>query len=470
MSKNFSYYTSSRYCRSCSAAFLFVLAFAFGARVLNASDAREPPRPKFEVLDLVIDRQLFEDICLLLLLSQEEREMIEPSFEEYLAKAAEVDAAAYQRALDAGWREILEIEEQADGIEDEDWDRAQQLYRSYKREFVLGRRIGDALLEEWLIGLASSLELEADQIGTVQRLIRRVYFFRQYSGNRYHDFSHPINLLDLAQKASKPGGELAKLGGSKSTEKLRNDTREPAALDAEESTAKGALQEILLNYELRLDDYLAEHFAKKRRVPSASKKAAISSDDPKWKLHEKRVAHDWSERHEFFASAADQIAELLGKTIDPGLKDKWQDRVNRELCPELTAQRWPDVMVSWLEMRSDHTDAQLDEAHLLQAEYQVKHKELVRAAVDLGIRCMKRYGRVRGTESAVLRYAKKQLALYRLSVRTIRRLESRLEPPQIAALRDKIKNSIPYSLGPPIATSALTKLEVLDEYFAGLDN
>lgn len=448
----------------CTAAFFVVAAFATGAGVLNASLTAEPPHIDYEVLDLVVDRQFFEEICQFLLLSEEEQEMIEPSFEEYLAKAAEVDAASYQRVLDAGWREILELEER----EEEDWDRAQELYRSYMKENVLGKRAGDALLDEWLSALASSLELDSAQMGTVRRLIRRVYYFRQFGGNRHHDFSHPINLLDLVQRASRPGGELAGLVGSATTEKPRDDIHERGAKDAEHSPPQEAIQEILHDYELRLDDYLARHFAKKRRVPPPSKKVAITSDDPEWKLHENRVARSWSERHDLFASAADQISEVLGQTSGLEIKDRWQDRVNRELCPELTAERWPDAMVKWLEMRNDHTEAQLDAARLLLAEYQMQRNKLVRAASDLGIRCMRRYGRVRGTESAVLRYAKKQLEVYRLSVRTIRRLVSHLEPPQIAALRNEIKRRIPYSLGPPIATSALVELEALDEYFAGL--
>lgn len=466
MSNNLSFHVSrNRYGRPCSAASLVVAALVIGVRVANASITSEPPHLDFEVLDLVVDRQLFGEICQLLVLGEKEREMVEPSFEEYLAKAAEVDAASYQRVLDAGWREILELEER----EEEDWDRAQELYRSYKKESVLGKRAGDALLEEWLTALASSLELDSGQMGTVRRLIRRVHYFRQFGGNRHHDFSHPINLLDLVQRASRPGGELAGPVGSATTEKPRDDDiHDRGAKDAEHSPPQEAIQEILQHYELRLDDYLAPHFAKKRRVPPPSKKVVITSDDPEWKLHEKRVARSWSERHDLFASAADQISEVLGQTSGLEMKERWQDRVDRELCPELTAERWPDAMVKWLEMRNDHTEAQLDAARLLLAEYQVKRNNLVRAARDLGIRCMRRYGRVRGTESAVLRYAKKQLEVYRLSVRTIRRLESHLEPPQIAALRNEIKRRIPYSLGPPIATSALVELEALDEYFAGL--
>lgn len=439
--------------------------------------------PGFEVLDVVVDRRIFEEIRGALQLDDVQHVVVDALFEDYFKAAKELDTETYRRAYEAGWEEVLSLEAEAQRTGKElPWDRVQELRFSYMTEFMGGRRRSDLLLNQWFEELQGILNISDDRFAPIPRLVRRLNYMRFSENNRFGDLNHPIDLFVVIEQASQPDGELH----AAMVENAREASPDPTVLsNAANGTVavtrddvnekhrrfRSALAEVMEEYELSLDQLIRESMTKARQSPRRSQPVRITPVDPQWDSIVKAQLRSWKKRYRVFSTPAARIGGLVEEFVSEQAKQEWQDRLDRLLSPELTAERWPDRMVDWLKAQPGYTSEQLATTEELYAVYRAQRRNLVRTAIKAGIRAKKRYIWPEGTEPLQLAFATRKLKIHRLSASIVRQLRSLLDSRLRTALDRQLLGRAgahsPSLFGPPIDTSALRALGAFEKYQTG---
>ncbi|MDY7108976.1 MAG: hypothetical protein SYC29_10110 [Planctomycetota bacterium] len=377
-------------------------------------------RPPFRTLDLVVDPELFEEICDLLLLTADQKAAARESFEIYFAQARQLDEELTERVLDAGMRESRGLTAAAQRTgEPPPREKIDALYQHWHEVFVKGVRQGDSLLNQWLEDLKAVLE--EDQLAhfaPVQRLIRRRAFCRFPEQAAWGNFRVMLDLHELLAEAGKEGEELAWL--------------QPPAGEAPEDEpesvreARRQFEAILTAYEVRLDAIFLKKWRESRAHLQPSDRTVYTDEDAEGRRRIAQVIAKWRRRYDILNDAVEQIATLLETDRGREARQAWEDRFNAVFACDIHAERWPDRMLQWLENLPDETPEQVQQARVLYDDYLRRRRELRRKTVVAGVRVKERYLIPVGEEPLKVRYAQRLAALEELTARTIDRFRGML--------------------------------------------
>jgi hypothetical protein len=385
-------------------------------------------RPPFRALDLVIDPELFEEICELLVLTADQKTAARESFDLYHAQVRQLDEELTERVLDAGLRKSRQLEAAAYRTgEAPSREKLDTLYHQWHDAFVRGMREGDSLLNQWLEELKAVLE--EDQMAhfaAVPRLIRRRAFCQLPEQAAWGNFRVMMDLHELLAEASEEGEELAwlKAAPSESPEDVPEPVRE----------AREQFQAILTDYEVRLDAIFLEKWRESRAPLKPSDRTVITDEDAEGRRRIAQVITNWRRRYDILNDAVEQIAVLLETNHGLAARQAWKDRFNAVFACDIYAERWPDRMLQWLENLPDETPEQVQQAQVLYDEYLRRRRELRRQAVVAGVRVKERYLILVGEEPLKVRYAERLAALEKLTERTIKRFRGMLTNEQAERL------------------------------------
>jgi hypothetical protein len=385
-------------------------------------------RPPFRALDLIVEPELFEDICELLLLTADQKTAARESFDLYHAQVRQLDEELTERVLDAGLRESRQLEAAAYRAgEAPPGEKLDTLYHQWHDAFVKGMRQGDSLLNLWLEELKAVLE--EDQLAhfaPVPRLIRRRAFCQLPEQAAWGNFRVMMDLHELLAEASEEGGELAWLRPSPG--EPPEDMPEPIR------EARQQFQAILTDYEVRLDAIFLEKWRESRAPFKSSDETVITDEDAEGRRRIAQVITNWRRQYDILNDAVEQIAVLLETNRGPAARQAWEDRFNAIFACDIYAERWPDRMLQWLENLPDETAEQVGQAQILYEEYIRRRRELRRQAVAAGVRVKKRYLIPVGEEPLKVRYAERLAALEELTKRTLQRFRAMLTNEQAERL------------------------------------
>jgi hypothetical protein len=391
-----------------------------------------------------------------------------------------LDGQIHQRVLDAGAEDIMRLDQElqsllrrhrtAPGADDESTtkerefvERLQEVHYSINVARIKGLRESDALLDHTIRQLREEAHLEDDEVNALWRIVRRENLLRSRSGQKYRDFSRPLNLLEIVEEGSHPTDELSRL-------RLASEHRPSPGSPNDSERPADQLDKVLETYELQLDAVLLRVIARDRREPKRDEPVRLTPDDPEWRRQENEAAARWSQRYEVFSSASLAIHELLSTHVGTAAADSWQDRCARFLCPELTADRWMDQVDKWTDAQRDLTSDQVEFVKTLKQEYMDQKRTLLENAINAGIATMRKYARSEGSEEMHLTYARARMDLHRLSIRMIRKLKSVLTPSQYDRAKAEIMRAHPVSLGPYVTADALRMTNAHQEYWHPLDS
>ncbi|MBD3335178.1 MAG: hypothetical protein GF355_06645 [Candidatus Eisenbacteria bacterium] len=385
-------------------------------------------RPPFRTLDLVVDPDLFEEICELLLLTADQKAAARESFALYYAQVRQLDEELTERVLDAGLRESRQLEAAAYRAgEAPSRARIDTLYHQWHETYVKAVREGDSLLNQWLEELKAVLEEDQlAHLAPVPRLIRRRAFCHYPEQAVWGNFRVTMDLHALLAEASEEGEELAwlKAAPGESPEDVPEPVRE----------ARGQFQAIITDYEVRLDAIFLEKWRESRAHLKPSDRTLITDEEAEGRRRIAQVIAKWRRRYDILDDAVEQIAVLLETNRGLAARQAWEARFNAVFACDIYAERWPDRMLQWLENLPDETPEQLQQTQVLYEEYIRRRRELRRQAVVAGVRVRKRYLIPVGEEPLKVRYVKRLAALEELTARTIDRFRGMLTSDQAERL------------------------------------
>jgi hypothetical protein len=385
-------------------------------------------RPPFRTLDVVIDPELFEEICELLLLTADQEAAARDAFDLYYAQARQLDEELTERVLEAGLRESRELSVAASqGGEPPPPEKLELLHQQWHEAFVKAVREGDSLLNQWLEDLKAILE--EDQLAhfaPVPRLIRRRAFCHFPEQAAWGNFRVMMDLHELLAEASEGGEELAWLDPA--PDEPPEDVPEPVR------KARRQFEAIVTDYEVRLDAIFLEQWRESRASLNPSDRTLITDEDADGRRRLAQAVRDWRRRYDIRKDAVEQIAVLLEANVGLAARQAWEDRFNAVFACDIYSERWPDRMLQWLESLPDETPEQVQQARALYDEYLRQRRELRRQAVVAGVRVRKRYLIPVGEEPLKVRYGERLAALEELTERTIDRYRGMLTNEQAERL------------------------------------
>lgn len=426
-----------------------VLCIVLGMSAPTA--AQEKATPGFKILDLVVDREIFEAMSELLAMDEHQEALAAATFEAYFRAAKALDAEVKESVDDAGFRRFVELSREAyyKGLDRYPWDEMARLRREFHGEIVAGLKEADVLLNEWyeqLQELILSPE-QQNQFDRVRRMVRRLNAQRRRHGVARSDFRSGIDVFLLIEEASEDDGELA------TVVRRQGDGERPDEI----TKARAKLDEILEEYEIQLDQLLLEDLNWRRRQLGPKDGIKIDIDGPVGR----RLLRRWAREYALTASTVQQIADVVERAGNSEHRETWLDRFHRAFCPDLLSERWPDLMVEWLEERSDATDEQLEAVKALYNEYLIERRHAREAAVAAGVKAKRKHFSPQGDDPSQLRYARRKLFLKRLTALTVDRFRSLLAPEQVLYLDTELSQARIYRgwlLGPHVDAAALYKL------------
>lgn len=424
-----------------------VVCIALGT---TAPAAQDKAAPGFMILDLVVDRQIFESICELLAMDEGQAAQAAVFHEAYLRDAKTLDNQVKEGVDDAGFRRLVQLWKEAryKGLDAYPWDEMARLRRQYHKESVAGLEKADASLNEWydqLQELILSQEQRAYFDG-VPRLVRRLNAQRRHRIVAPSDFRGGIDVFVLVQEASKDDGELATIV------RMQDDGEQTDQM----TKARAELGEILDDYEILLDQLLLEDLNRRRKRLGSKDGIIIDSDGRAGR----RLIRQWAREYALTASTVEQIADVVERAGGPEHRETWLDRFHRAFCPALLAERWPDRMGQWLEERSDATDEQREAVKALYNEYLIQRRHARESAIAAGVNAKRKHFSAQGDNPSQLRYLRHKLRLKRLTGLTVDHFRSLLAPEQVWDLDAELSRARiyrPVLLGPHVDGAALQK-------------
>ena len=415
------------------------------AATTSAQQARPAANWSFYVLDLVITEPIFEEICDLLL-SQAQREHAADLHSKYLESAKALEQQAYEEMLDAGWREIEQLEEERRQfrllrkdlrLTPEERERAKRkheekidsLMTEPVRVSALAKREADKLLDRLLQDLTPILSDE--QLVVYERvpaMIRRLCYFHRGAGRAYQDFQHPIDLFDLLETAGTREEELLFM---------------PEFADPWSDTVEGIPEDLVVEiraalsaYETRFDRIMRARLQRLREIPDEDTKWTLDTDNPQDRREMKRIKDVVGSGFRALTDAVEQIGHSLSVHVNSDAATKWGQHFHSNLCPNLMRPHWADGMLDWLNMH-DPTEEQLAAAQSMYADYSQEKGSLIGKIIKARIMAKRR-----GSKGDNLRLAlsadEKQRKLKDLREQVIRRFYQILTEDQKALLQQEI--------------------------------
>lgn len=386
------------------------------------------------------------------------RAMIDAGDEEYRRLIVELDPYRfiYFNRL-SSWEEYEEARRLSEERKnDPRWADVKRLKSQIVNAQGQGQRDAWRKFHSLFDSISADCELDDDQLAKGLRFVFRMLFEPPPGPDTpkpSFDFMDTVDVLVLIDDANEEDGEITRLLKAKS-----DRVRLP--------TMAQSLAQIKLDYEIELHAHLERNAPRKYRRRKPDEPISIDSTDPGWAKLEKKLAQPWIRRYRISNTAVNRITMLLREGLGEDEVGIWIRRFHTALAPNLMAERWPEHdMLKWIESRDDVTDDQLELARALQAEYRDRLKHLIDTALRQGIVVKRDLVFPVGDAPIVLRYARSQLDIHKLSRSTIRRLHVALTPEQQSALVALLnENNLPppanlLRLGPRIDSVSLDALD-----------
>ena len=413
----------------------WILVVTFVSATFAATEYRaafgDPPSRDFRALfNMIVDRSVFQEVCGLLNLDEDQRKTAESRYDEYYDAVRTVDAETYEKMVEVGLGQIQDLHEEARQARQPIRDyaeRTETLWQSVHRQMLLGQRRSDELLDRWLDVLREDLrEGQQARFEPIPSHIRRRCWRRRQDyreGNL--PLFHVVDIRDLVEAAVDDDGELACIRRADTTQaefQCRCETR---------------IQPILNAYERQLDSILIDLLGDQRRFSPGP--TATAKDRHAYEQHRLQSGRSRFVRWDAISrTAADQIAQMLAEYHGEAVRSAWHDRFCCAQCPQLMSERWPDRMVEWLRVQPGSTQEQLALADAVYDDYVLKRDRLQNQALQIGLRAQRRFLTAMGTEPSQLRFARRVVALRKLISQTIVRFGQLLTPQQEKALRQTL--------------------------------
>ena len=445
----------------------------------GSADAGPEARKSFRVIRFVPQQAIFDEMCDLLRLDQDQSDRAELLYRGYVDAVAALDARTYDRMLNAGYDEVLALRAELEPFshidartlsntelerlraetqrnrDDPRWDRVEQLTRRYTKEYDTGRRRAYTLLEEWLAVFQDGLDLSASDFAPAARLMLRRLLEPETRRSSTPYLRSSVDVLAMIDEAKALEGELAVLAAR------REAIPEGGSCDDVERR----VDDIALEYELVLDWHLRQVVLDRLwRTASPARSVSAPVDDFDWKPLANVFLTPWSRRQRIGERAAQAVHAMLLECGGRALGDRWHDRYQALLCPEVAKERWPHGMVEWLSEQPDHDREQLAAVEPLLEVYAARFRELRDQAVRAAIRVRQQQVFPAGTSAEQLEFARGLLQIHEVSRTTIRQLNGLLTPSQSMALSDVVHRDRGEArvelLGPRIDGASLEALKV----------
>jgi hypothetical protein len=417
--------------------------------------------PRFKVLDLVFYREAFERACVLWELTDTQRAEAERLYLGYRGTVSALDQTTHDLAMDAGWREHIQLVNVYLEQSERAWTIAQipvdegggsreevgapappdpaalaLLHEAYERHLVRGRMEAEVLLEALLDQYVGFLTPEqADRTPDVWRLIRRTSIWRVPKNAVWADFARPFMLdelvTDMLQKLDgfspiRPNdGRLAKSSG---TERFREE-----------------VNALLADYYVVLDRASLEMLQQNRTW--------IAEVDIERRLKDRRrILGSW---YEATRATADRMAALIAEIYGPEKAIKWEDMFLAHVCPSLWVEWLPDKLPEWIARDPERFDEQLLAADHWYQQYRDVIRPLRVSATNLGAQAVQIHGTTEGYEPAQRAFAAAESRLCEAIAAFVGSFRAMLSETQRSRLDDAIRRgplSSPNLMKPQLIT------------------
>ncbi|MCI0629702.1 MAG: hypothetical protein L0Y44_03500 [Phycisphaerales bacterium] len=413
------------------------------------------PHPGFKVLDVVVDKPVFDSVCDALSIDETRRAKILADYEAYWASVQELDRASYSRVLDAGLREIeLHASSPRSPNAPVEWNqRHDELSYQYTRVMASAKLQGDQLLTQWLAGIDEKLQLDDNAVDVASRLVRRMNLLS--CNEEAEDFNAKLDLRILFERALDDEAEFAVL---RTVSLGSPNTLIEARVD---------LMSILQDWEIAIDAVLLDRLAEGRHLRPFHKKITLGPDDNEYDNLIRAWAARFGRSYDVFTAHADGIAVAAEIALGAAAADAWRDRVHRALCPQLAKPRLPEQTFEQLKKLPDLTSEQLLAAESLHAQYSAQQRNAVARAIDAGSRLKRMQFIAQPDHPTRVEeiFAESLYDIHALSKRTVRAFLGLLLPDQATALQKHLgKPASPGAYGPQINRNMLNRLNLRTDY------
>jgi hypothetical protein len=350
-----------------------LLAALIGPAAVATQDAIRH-RDSYRQISTVIDQDVFDAIARHLQLSKDQRTLAWALLIEYHDALASVEREIADQmelaginAFEQEMREALQRGEQVDEAVREEY--------SYRMRMIWfeAEPVWTGAMQSFLDDLQTLLDNEQrERFERVPRIIRRIKHLQR--DGAYVDMGRPIDVVELAEQAGVPGGELASL------------------FDAATGLPHEPLAQILDVYERRVDDVIRAREVERAGRPQRDQVTRIDGGTPEHEKYLEEQAERWRTSYSILRSAIDAIAVLAQETAGDAARDAWMDRFYRHWAASLYRPLWPEQVSAWLDGRDDLSDTQREQILRLHEEH-LRQRDLLRmVAIEKGIESWRRTG------------------------------------------------------------------------------
>jgi len=329
-------------------------------------------------LDQVVHRELFDQMCRLLDLTEQQTKIAASLYGEYRSRIDVVSTALTENVsdLERQIREVDKARRAADGTLTESSLRG-ELMQSFLLRVAQANREADVVLEQWFDELELLLtDAQKARFSSVPRLVRRYNFNARASGSNFADVLRVVDVSRLVDEASAEDGELQFI--------VTMDDQ-----SSEDTSPNRQLQLILHDYEIALDAIIAERLAETRDLSptmDGGKVYDLGNPDQETRQWMRESATRWARTYNINSSTADRIAFLIEQAS--GLDDRyaWEDRFRAAYAPQLMARQFIDSIPAFINRRNEIAQDTRTAAIAIYEEYCMKRRQLRAEAFQTAVR------------------------------------------------------------------------------------
>jgi len=362
-------------------------------------------RPGFEILDCVVDAELFDELAEMLSLSEAQRNVAQKGHEDYFESVRALEEEV-KGEVHARYERMGEVEKElSQRGEEPPYERIAEMWNEVLPMVARANREGDSLVRDWFTHMRAFLSDEqAAHLPEVERMIRRENLLAvSREGIRMGDFHHSIDVMQLLEDAMSEGGELAALFDPRPSEDGDIALEEAERLREE-------VKAIRLAHELTIDAVLrrSQNRVRYPRHFTVEDVMPYSEDSPKARESGRR----WARLHRVRRNTVDAVAALARDRLGEEAARRWEVRFFSALAPTVFYDLWLETEgFDRVLQRDDLQPDQRDAIEDLRRAYRDECHRLREDAYRAGVAACERWGSVSGRRPEQVRFARAVMAL-----------------------------------------------------------
>ncbi len=386
----------------------------------------------FDIVDLVLCRDVFDEGSHILSLSEMQRQAMEAPLEEYLARIQEIEDSAARECRRVSESmpkiNILQALRNGDPIPEGELEEGERQQTEIMQNAL---REGDHLLTDFYIELTVILaESPLAELPRFQRFVRRRVLLPPASAT-HADFFRSMDVRRLVGEAARDGGELQPIFDPGGT---HEDASEAAETTLDYSNLRKQIDAILDQYELRIDGMLMQTMAR-RRKPQDEYHAYLNPDDPE---HQKILAAYGKRNVQYcqvHKAASEKIGAVLTESAGAKIGDAWIDRFHKAIAPSSLGDFWLDTAIDWVLDLPGLSEDQISAIGVTYSQYQRDRRRIGGDVILTTIKAHQKHGTWFGIEAEQLNFAKQLLRIEETHERAVQAIGGLLVGENLAAFR-----------------------------------